>query len=68
LPGNVDIYLGIDHKFTTIDTILNLYTHDNKPFRYDGYDWEINKVEPYPEFGQNVDQSDYTVTFIITKN
>ena len=66
--GDVDINLEIFHKSAKIDTILNLNTPNNLPYTFYGYDWKINRVEPYPEFGQHIDQSDYIITLTITKN
>jgi len=64
-PGDVDVYLKIQHNFSSIERILNFHKTDNKPFHYDGYDWELLKVEPYLETGQYADQKDYTISLKI---
>jgi hypothetical protein len=64
-PGDVDVHLKIHHNFSTVDRILNFHNNGNGPFRYDGYEWELIKVEPYPESGQYTDQKDYTITLNI---
>jgi hypothetical protein len=64
-PGDVDVHLKIQHNFSVIDRILNFHNADNKPFYYDGYDWELINVEPYLETGQYTDQNDYTISLKI---
>ena len=64
-PGDVDVHMEIHHNFSVIHRVLNFNYPDNKPFHYDGYDWEIIKVEPYLEIGQDAGQKDYTITLKI---
>ncbi len=66
--GDVELCFNIKQNFTDTDTLIYLYTRNNNPFKIDGYTWEINEVNPWLKSGEKINQSDYRIKILITKD
>ena len=67
--GNAEVALDLLHDKCT--TILTLNTHTKSPASDEGKvgDFRIKliKLDPYPRSDQKISPSDYTATFLVTK-
>ncbi|MGB3923551.1 MAG: hypothetical protein ACOXZQ_14140 [Bacteroidales bacterium] len=66
--GDVELYFRINHNFSSTDTLIYLWTHNNNPFSFEGYTWNIEEIYPWLESNEIIEDSEYRIKLIITKN
>lgn len=66
--GDVELYFNIKHNLTDTDTAIYLYTRNNNPFKFDDYTLKIEEVNPWLKSGENIQQSDYRIKILLTKD
>ena len=66
--GDVELYFTINHNFSSTDTLIYLWSHNNNPFNLEGYTWTISEVIPWLESGESIEDSEYQIKLLLTKN
>jgi len=66
--GDVELYFRINHNFSSTDTLVYLWSHNNNPFNLEGYTWTISEVIPWLETGESIEISEYKIKLLLTKN
>ena len=66
--GDVELYFKINHYFSNTDTLIYLCSRHNNPFNLHGYTWTVSEVTPWLESGESIEDSEYLIKLLLTKN